>query len=186
MSAGLRVLIQPKGPWFNIDDSATYDDFQQELLGALVQAGLGTGLTAPEGMQRLGALGLMTPAVAADAAPLQASLLVYRSLAAVEMPDAEVERAADGTVLIRPDRRVWISEQRLASGEDPFQVMHVRYAIPAPDGTLVVLAFASPCLPERELLEWLFDEMVGGLRFVGDEVPDAGSLPASHPDPAVP
>lgn len=174
--SGLRVLIKPTGPWFSLDDPNTYDEFQQGLLETLRQAGLGAGLVQPEGVQRLGALGLLAPAAAADAPPLLASMLAYRTLDSMPALESELPQlGADGAHLITPDRRVWVSEQRIPAEDETFRVLHIRYAIPAPDGTLVVLAFASPCLPEQELLEWLFDQMVQGLRFVEDEAPDTSA-----------
>ena len=87
-----------------------------------------------------------------------------------------------GVLEVTPQRKVSVRTHELPLDGGSFELLHVQYAIPSPDGRVVVLHFTTPCLPQRDFMEWLFDQSAAATRFVEPD-PEAAES-AAHLDPA--
>lgn len=178
----LRLLLVPGEAWFPLDDSESYDEGQLALIDALKSVGIPVTAPDPPGLQRLAALGMINPAIDPDAAPLVAYLMAYRTLDRVRAPGRwPVVRKPGGFVEVTPERSVEIRDEQVPVTGVKYRMLHVRYTFPAPDASVVILDYYSPCLPEQELLEWIFDQVTSQVRFVQDD-PNEDDATASSVD----
>lgn len=168
-AAPLRVLLNPAGPWFALDDPRL--DGQAEVQEYLKKVGLDFNPTNPPGTRYLGGLGTVVPANDPEGSPLVATLLAYRTEARVDK-EWQTTTTDEGILEVTPERTVSVRTHELPLDGGSFRMLHVQYAIPSPDGRAVVLHFATPCLPERDIMEWIFDQSAAGTRFVEPD-PDA-------------
>ena len=166
----MRLIIPQFPPWFNPADIEA-DEFSLSILDAIAAAGVAPDAEQAEGIQWLGQLALFAPPAQDDVPPLLASLVAARTVAPVDYDWQYVENA-DGDSQVMPLRRVWQLTHTLPVVDEEFELLHVRYVFPAPDGSGVFLHFATPNLPEQELMEALFDQLTTQVRFADGDLPE--------------
>jgi hypothetical protein len=155
------------GPW-QLHDPAHPDDVGDSSAGQAVmehlhEAGLLARPVLAAGEDLVLSASMIDPGTRPETSPpLIASVTVIRR----EMPvQVEVKHGQDGAIV--PRRRSRTSTMTWPDDVGEVSFLHVDYAVPAPDGNHVfVVAFTSPNLPMRDVVEAWFDAMVSTARFV--------------------